>query len=59
MKNLLVYKIRIAKALMDLGYELINIMPNKRHPKETVFVFKGVEGIVEAYQDVKIKTWEN
>ena len=59
MKNLLVYRTRIAKELMDKGYELIDLMPNNRHPKQTVFVFKGVDGLYEDYQEIKVRTWEN
>lgn len=33
----------VARSLLKLGYRIIDIKPNKRAPKETLFIFK-VEG---------------
>ena len=42
-KTKTVFAPTVARALLKLGYSIIDIKPNKKAPKETLFVFK-VEG---------------
>jgi hypothetical protein len=47
-KNIMVYKLDYAIALMDAGFTVVKTMPNPKSPELTAWVFEKSEGFDEA-----------
>lgn len=47
----LVFTAKLARCLLRLGYQIIDIKPNKNNPNRTVFIFKDCEGLKEAIRE--------
>lgn len=46
LKNrIIIYSGRIANALLDKGYQIVQVRPDKRNKIKSVFVFRADEGI--------------
>lgn len=41
----LIYTGRAARGLLRLGYEIIDVKPDKNNPERTVFIFRDVPGL--------------
>ena len=59
MDKFYVYKTRIAKELIRMGYDMIDFDVNQKNPNRTVFIFEMSDKIVEDYKLAKERTWEN
>lgn len=43
--RVIIYSGRIANALLDKGYQIVQVRPDKRNKIKSVFVFRADEGI--------------
>lgn len=43
--RVIIYSGRIANALLDKGYQIVQVRPDKRNKIKTVFVFRADDGI--------------
>jgi len=41
----LVYAASVARGLLKLGYQIVDIKPNKENTDRTVFIFKDIPGL--------------
>lgn len=51
-ENLLVFKPKVARQLLKMGYQIIDIKAAKENPDRTIFVFKRTEEILNAIHSV-------
>lgn len=49
----LIYTGKIARGLLHLGYQIVDVKPNKNNPERTVFIFKDIPGLKD---DLRILT---
>lgn len=50
-KNIPIFTGKLAKFLMKKGFKLVDIAPNKKYPRETVFYFEQTNEIWEAIKE--------
>jgi len=41
----LIYTGKIARGLLHLGYQIVDVKPNKNNPERTVFIFKDIQDL--------------
>lgn len=47
----IIFSPQLANYLLQCGFEIIKLKPKHGNPKETVFVFRLVEGLYDAIED--------
>lgn len=51
----LIFTAKLAKKLLEKGYQIIDIKPNKNIPERTVFIFKDALGLKEDIRNLSKK----